>query len=110
MRYNGVAVANGIVYSLNDAIGALQAFDASSGTQLMSHSFSDDTGTQMNDMGNSSGVSIARHMVFATAQADGGSTLFALKLGATGDPNPGGDDGGGDDGGGDDGGGSGGGS
>jgi plastocyanin len=35
-------------------------------------------------MGNSSGVSIARHTVFATSQADGTSTLFALKLGATG--------------------------
>ena len=43
-RYNGVAVANGIVYSLNDAIGALQAFDASSGAQLLSHSFQQDTG------------------------------------------------------------------
>ena len=52
----------------------------------------------MNDMGNSSGVSVARHMVFATAQADGASTLFALKLGATGDPDGGG--GGGGDGGG----------
>jgi outer membrane protein assembly factor BamB/plastocyanin len=97
MRYNGVAVANGIVYSLNDAIGALQAFDASSGAQLLSHSFSDDTGTQMNDMGNSSGVSVARHMVFATSQADGGSTLFALKMGATGDPDGGGGGGGGGD-------------
>jgi plastocyanin len=95
MRYNGVAVANGIVYSLNDAIGALQAFDASSGAQLFSHSFSDDTGTQMNDMGNSSGVSVARHMVFATSQTDGGSTLFALKMGATGDPDGGGGGGGG---------------
>ena len=92
-RYNGVAVANGIVYSLNDALGALQAFDASSGAQLLSHSFSEDTGTQMNDMGNSSGVSVARNTVFATSQADGTSTLFALKLGATGDPD-GGDEGG----------------
>ena len=104
-RYNGVAVANGIVYSLNDAMGALQAFDASSGGELMSHSFEQDTGTSMNDLGNSSGVSVARHMVFATAQSDGASTLFALKRGATGDPDPGGDDGGGDDGGGDGGGG-----
>jgi outer membrane protein assembly factor BamB/plastocyanin len=105
MRYNGVAVANGIVYSLNDAVGALQAFDASDGSQLLSHSFQQDTGEQMQDMGNSSGVSIARHMVFATAQAGGASTLFALKLGATGDPDPGGDDGGGNGGGGDGGGG-----
>lgn len=98
MRYNGVAVANGIVYSLNDAEGALQAFDASSGDRLLSHSFEQDTGESMNDMGNSSGVSVARHMVFATAQAGGTSTLFALKRGATGDQ--GGDDGGGDGGGG----------
>ena len=93
MRYNGVAVANGIVYSLNDAVGALQAFDASSGAPLFSHPFQQDTGEPMHDMGNSSGVSVARNMVFATSQADGTSTLFALKLGATGDP--GGDDGGG---------------
>jgi len=93
-RYNGVAVANGIVYSLNDFIGALQGFDASTGAQLLSHSFEQDTGTTMQDMGNSSGVSVARHMVFATAQSDGTSTLFALKLGATGDPD-GGDEGGG---------------
>ena len=38
----------------------------------------------MNDVGNSSGVSVARNTVFATSQADGTSTLFALKLGATG--------------------------
>jgi outer membrane protein assembly factor BamB/plastocyanin len=94
MRYNGVAVANGIVYSLNDARGALQAFDASTGAQLLTHSFSEDTGTFMHDMGNSSGVSVARNMVFATSQSDGASTLFALKLGATGDPD-GGDEGGG---------------
>ena len=93
MRYNGVAVANGIVYSLNDAVGALQAFDASDGSRLLSHSFQQDTGESMHDMGNSSGVSVARHMVFATAQAGGASTLFALKRGATGDK--GGDDGGG---------------
>ena len=99
MRYNGVAVANGIVYSLNDAVGALQAFDASSGAQLLSHSFQEDTGESMHDMGNSSGVSVARNMVFATAQSGGTSTLFALKRGATGDPD-GGDDGGGGGGGG----------
>ena len=96
-RYNGVAVANGIVYSLNDAMGALQAFDASSGGQLLSHSFEQDTGQSMDDMGNSSGVSVARHMVFATSQSDGASTLFALKLGATGDPDGGGGGGGGDE-------------
>jgi plastocyanin len=38
----------------------------------------------MHDMGNSSGVSVARNTVFATSQSDGTSTLFALKLGASG--------------------------
>jgi plastocyanin len=94
-RYNGVAVANGIVYSLNDATGSLQAFETSRGVMLLNHSFMDDTGQSMNDMGNSSGVSVARNMVFATSQADGASTLFALKVGATGDPNGDGGDGGG---------------
>ena len=51
----------------------------------------------MDDTGNSSGVSVARHMVFATSQSDGASTLFALKLGATGDPDGGGGGGGGDE-------------
>ena len=88
LRYNGVAVANGIVYSLNDATGTLQAFDASNGAQLFSHPFSQDTGEPMNDMGNSSGVSVARNTVFATSQANGTSTLFALKLGATGGGEP----------------------
>jgi outer membrane protein assembly factor BamB/plastocyanin len=91
-RYNGVAVANGVVYSLNDAAGTLEAFDAASGAPLFAHPFMQDTQTFMQDMGNSSGVSVARNTVFATSQADGASTLFALKLGATGD----GDDGGGE--------------
>jgi plastocyanin len=103
LHYNGVAVANEVVYSLNDAAGALQAFDTASGAPLFSHPFMEDTGTPMHDQGNSSGVSVARNMVFATAQADGTSTMFALKLGATGDPD-GGDEGGGDGGGGDGGG------
>jgi hypothetical protein len=38
----------------------------------------------MQDMGNSSGVSVARNMVFATAQSDSTTTLFALKLDAGG--------------------------
>jgi outer membrane protein assembly factor BamB/plastocyanin len=89
-RYNGVAVANGVVYSLNDEAGALQAFDASSGAPLFTHPFMQDTGEPMHDMGNSSGVSVARNTVFATSQAGGTSTLFALKLGATGDGDGGG--------------------
>ena len=103
-RYNGVAVANGVVYSLNDAAGTLQAFDAFTGAPLFAHPFMQDTDTFMHDMGNSSGVSVARNTVFATSQSDGTSTLFALRLGADGDDG-GGDDGGGDDGGGDGGGG-----
>jgi polyvinyl alcohol dehydrogenase (cytochrome) len=83
-RYNGVAVANGVVYSLNDAAGTLQAFATASGVPLFAHPFAQDTGTPMHDMGNSSGVSVARNTVFATSQWEGTSTLFALKLGATG--------------------------
>jgi len=83
-RYNGVAVANGVVYSLNDAVGALQAFDAASGLPLLTHPFALDTQTPMHDMGNSSGVSIARNTVFATSQWNSTSTLFALKLGGEG--------------------------
>jgi outer membrane protein assembly factor BamB/plastocyanin len=93
-RYNGVAVANGVVYSLNDAAGTLQAFDASTGAPLFAHPFMGDTGAPMHDMGNSSGVSVARNTVFATSQADGTSTLFALKMGAGGDED-GGEGGGG---------------
>jgi outer membrane protein assembly factor BamB len=83
-RYNGVAVANGVVYSLNDAAGTLQAFDASNGLPLFAHPFAQDTQTPMHDMGNSSGVAVARNMVFATSQWEGSSTLFALKRGASG--------------------------
>ena len=89
-RYNGVAVANGVVYSLNDAVGALQAFDASNGTPLLAHPFMQDTETPMHDMGNSSGVSVARNTVFVTSQWDNTSTLFALRL-----PDDGGGGGGG---------------
>lgn len=91
LRYNGVAVANGIVYSLNDALGALQAFDTSSGAPLFTHPFLQDKNAPMHDMGNSSGVSVARNTVFATSQTDGTSTLFALKIGATGTTEDGGD-------------------
>ena len=83
-RYNGIAVANGIVYSLNDAMGTLQAFDTKRGTPLFAHPFMQDNQTPMHDQGNSSGVSVARNTVFATSQWEGTSTLFALKRGATG--------------------------
>ena len=85
MRYNGVAVANGVVYSLNDAVGTLQAFDASERQRRCSRTRSlQDNQTPMHDQGNSSGVSVARNMVFATSQWDSTSTLFALKLGGGG--------------------------
>jgi polyvinyl alcohol dehydrogenase (cytochrome) len=106
MRYNGLAVANGVLYSLNDATGTLQAFDTLRGVPLFAHPFMQDTQKPMHDMGNSSGVSVARNTVFATSQSDGSSTLFALKVGATGASEDGGgqpsdepDDGGGDGGG-----------
>ena len=91
LRYNGVAVANGIVYSLNDAVGTLQAFDTASGRPLFNHPFFEDNGSPMHDMGNSSGVSVARNQVFATSQWEGSSTLFALKLGGRGANGDGGD-------------------
>jgi outer membrane protein assembly factor BamB/plastocyanin len=84
MRYNGLAVANGLVYSLNDALGTLQAFDAKSGAPQFARVFGQDTQTPMHDMGNSSGVSVARNTVFATSQAEGTSSLFALKINARG--------------------------
>ena len=82
-RFNGVSVANGVVYSLNDALGALQAFDASTARRCSRTRSWQDTQTPMHDQGNSSGVSVARNTVFATSQWDNTSTLFALKLGET---------------------------
>lgn len=83
-RFNGLAVANGIVYSLHDWAGTLQAFDARSGALLFAQPFVQETAEPMHDVGNSSGVSVARNTVFATSQSRGTSTLFALKLGARG--------------------------
>ncbi len=71
-RYNGLAVANGVVYSLNDAVGTLQAFDASNGAPAVRPPVRRRTPeTPMHDMGNSSGVSVARNTVFATSQCGG---------------------------------------
>jgi len=90
-HYNGVSVANGVVYNVND-LGLLQAFDASGGTPLLTHPFALDTGEPMEDMGNSSGLSVARNSVFVTSRSGGSaSTLFAFKPGGgAGDPPPGG--------------------
>jgi outer membrane protein assembly factor BamB/plastocyanin len=84
LRMNGLAVANGVVYSLNDTAGTLQAFDAATGVPVFAHPFSLDNQSPMHDIGNSSGVSVARNTVFATSQWNNASTLFALKPGATG--------------------------
>jgi plastocyanin len=82
MRYEGLTVANGVVYSNND-LGALQAFRAADGVPLLTHAFVQDTSTPMQDIGNSSGISVARNTVFASSQDNSTSTLFALRLGAT---------------------------
>lgn len=79
-HYNGVSVANGVVYNVND-LGILEAFDAKLGLPLLVHPFALDNHTLNNDLGNSSGLSIARNMVFVTSQPqDGGSSLFAFRL------------------------------
>jgi len=82
-HYNGVTVANGVVYDIND-LGFLEAIDASNGRPLLAHPLLTETGGPYQDGENSSGVSVARDTVFAasTNAAGGGSALFAFKLGA----------------------------
>ena len=85
-HYNGISIANGVVYDLNDT-GFLEAFDAKNGTPLMGRSLAADDGALGRADGeNSSGLSIARDTVFvpSNSQTGGGSTLFAYKLGAGG--------------------------
>jgi len=84
-HFNGISIANGVVYDLNDA-GLLEAFDASSGQPLFARVLGQDSGTTTADAENSSGISIARDTVFvpSNSQSGGGSTLFAYKLGAAG--------------------------
>ncbi|MEA2273185.1 MAG: hypothetical protein QOI98_1893 [Solirubrobacteraceae bacterium] len=77
---NGVSVANGVVYNLND-LGLLEAFSAANGRPLLVHPLALDTRTFTYDLGNSSGISIARHAVFVTSQAgQSGSRLFAFRV------------------------------
>jgi outer membrane protein assembly factor BamB len=79
-HYNGVSVANGVVYNVND-LGLLEAFDAATGRPLLVHPFALDNRMFNQDLGNSSGLSIARNTVFVTsAPQGGGSTLFAFRL------------------------------
>ncbi len=82
-HYEGLTVANGVVYSAND-LGALQAFKASDGTPLLAHPFVQDTNTPMQDLGNSSGIAVARNTVFVSSKSDSTSILFAYKLGEGG--------------------------
>lgn len=84
-RFNGISIANGVVYSTNDA-GALQAFDAATGVPLFADPYFRHTDTPMQDLGNSSGITVARNTVFVTSRDPGStSTLFAYRLGAGGD-------------------------
>lgn len=82
-HYEGLTLANGVLYTLNDA-GSLEAFDASSGVPLGVHPFMQDTQEPMQDLGNSSGISVARNTVFVSSKNTSTSTLFALKPGAGG--------------------------
>ena len=78
-HYNGVSVANGVAYNIDDR-GVLEAFDAQSGTPLLAHPFASDTQTITQDGGNSSGLSIARDAVYVSSQTGSGSTLFSYRL------------------------------
>ena len=78
-HYNGVSVANGVVYNIDDR-GVLEAFDAASGTPLLAHPFASDTQTVTQDGGNSSGLSIARDAVYVSSQTGSGSVLFSYRL------------------------------
>jgi outer membrane protein assembly factor BamB len=82
-HFNGVSVGNGVVYDVND-LGALEAFNAGTGAPLLAHPLATESGAPYSDTGNSSGLSVARDTVYFSSQAQpgGGSTLFALKLGA----------------------------
>ena len=83
MHYEGLALVNGVLLTAND-LGALEAIDASAGTPLLVHPFGQDTNTVNQDMGNSSGVSVARGTVFVSTKDQSTSTLFAYKPGASG--------------------------
>lgn len=82
-HFEGVSVANGVVYTLNDA-GALEAIDAATGVPLTAVPFMRETQEPMQDLGNSSGIAIARDTVYVSAKNTSTSTLFAYRLGAGG--------------------------
>jgi outer membrane protein assembly factor BamB len=83
-HFNGITVANSVVYDVND-LGAVEAFNAANGTPLLAHPLIADSGTPYSDTGNSSGLSVARDTVFFSSQAQpsAGSTLFAFKPGSS---------------------------
>lgn len=62
VRYQGVSVANGVVYTV-DTAGAFDAFDASSGVPLLHRPVRLDTGQSSTAL-SSSGVAIARNTVY----------------------------------------------
>jgi outer membrane protein assembly factor BamB/plastocyanin len=81
-HFNGVSVANGVVYDVND-LGALEAYNAADGTLLLAHPLATDNQQPTHDAENSSGLSIARNTIFLASQTPtGGSSLFAFRLGA----------------------------
>jgi len=82
-EFHGVAVANGVVYVESD-FGSLNAYRAADGVPLLVHPFPQDTNTVNQDIGNSSGISVARNTVFVSTKDSSTSTLFAFKLGASG--------------------------
>jgi polyvinyl alcohol dehydrogenase (cytochrome) len=81
MRFNGLSVANGVLYSTND-LGALQAFDTATGAPLLTDPYLQHTQQPMQDLGNSSGISVARNTVYVSSKdPNSTSTLFAYRLG-----------------------------
>ena len=83
IHYEGLTLANGVLYTAND-LGALEAFDAVSGAPVLVHPFMQDTRTVNQDLGNSSGIAVARNTVFVSTKDSKTSTLFAYRLGAAG--------------------------
>lgn len=64
--YNGVSVANGVVWTV-DSAGFLDAFDQSTGRVIAKRSLRDDTGANMVTATTSTGVAIARNTLYAAA-------------------------------------------
>ena len=81
-HFNGVTVANGVVYNVSD-LGVFEAINAATGAPLLAHPLLTDSGGPYQDGENSDGISVARDTVYvASGKPQGGSTLFAFKVGA----------------------------